>query len=194
MKLADELETLAAKATPGPWEVDTIENDGAYGSGPDAVHGFKSPVMLDGDGKALFDASNSDLIEAHEEYNEDGCYAWDDPGQNNFALIVALRNNLPAIIAALRAAEPGQDGDLVERVAEALWQPTADPGEIWDSLHTRSKMYFREKARAVIPMIRATERAAVVRWLRKVGEKVEDHFPDDLADAIERGEHKEPKP
>jgi hypothetical protein len=113
--LADQLEALAAKATPGPWEADTIGNEGEYGSGPDTHSGFKSPVMLDPSGKALFDAVNGDLIEVHEEYDEDGCYAWDEPGRCNFALIAALRNNLPAIIAALRAEQA-----LAERDAEIV--------------------------------------------------------------------------
>jgi len=125
--LADQLEALAAKATPGPWEADTIDNEGEYGSGPDTHSGFKSPVMLDPSGKALFDAINGDLVEVHEEYDEDSCNAWDEPGRCNFALIAALRNNLPAIIAALRAEQALAERDaLLDEAAQIIGQIELD--------------------------------------------------------------------
>ena len=99
----EHLRSLLAKATPGPWEVDTVEHDGAYGSGPDADHGFKSPVMLNGDGKLIFDAYSSDLIEVHEEYDDDGCTAWDETGRRNFDLAAAAVNSLPELLDRIEA-------------------------------------------------------------------------------------------
>lgn len=136
--LVARLRELLAKATPGPWEVDTIENDGAYGSGPDAVHGFKSPVMLDAEGKALFDAYNSDLIEVHEEYDEDSCHAWDEQGRANFALVAAAVNALPDLLAtieSLRAELAEANLTLVAFAAPTMVQYAKDCGLPKNSLH-----------------------------------------------------------
>lgn len=107
--LAKELAALDAKATPGPWEVDTTDSEGEYGIGPNTTTGFKVSCILTPDGKSLADALNSDMIVVHEEFDEDGCYAWDETSANDFALIVALRNNLPAILASLSASNAMRD-------------------------------------------------------------------------------------
>lgn len=100
----EELERLHEAATPGPWEVDTIKSEGEYGSGPDTLTGFAVSVILDPNGKALADALNSDLIVVHEDGGDWDGYvaAWDETSANDFALIVALRNALPEIIATYR--------------------------------------------------------------------------------------------
>lgn len=99
-KLADELEALAGKATPAPWEMDA---GGTYRKDDAQV------VMLGGpDAKPqrLFDTLNSDVSVIGYDADEDGTYYFDCQGLDNFKLIEALVNNLPAILSALRAVPP----------------------------------------------------------------------------------------
>jgi len=146
--ICERLRELLAKATPGPWEVDTIENDGAYGSGPDAVHGFKSPVMLDAEGKALFDAYNSDLIEVHEEYDEDSCHAWDEQGRANFALVAAAVNALPDLLATIESlrAELAEARGLILDLCDEL-EPYVE--EKWGYDERLKRQYDRDMGPAV---------------------------------------------
>ena len=78
-----ELEALAEKATPGPWHVQC----GAIGVNPwlACSNGTK------GNGDYVRGHCILNMV-AHDEREEDA------------ALIVALRNNLPTILAALRQA------------------------------------------------------------------------------------------
>lgn len=143
----DELEAGLAKATPGPWVADDEENDGAYGSGPDARHGFKSSAIFGADDRKLFDAINSDAIMVEVEYDECGAYAWDETSRLNAALIVSAINNLPSLITLARTAlssgwreiegepdtskAPWDGGEYltfreVGLVAVAQWWPEAD--------------------------------------------------------------------
>ncbi len=88
--------------TPGPWEVDSIDNDGDYGNGgPDQRSGFKSWVVIDANGRALFDTLNRDsfVTEVHEEYDDDGFSAWDELGRRDIELAAAA----PLLLASLRA-------------------------------------------------------------------------------------------
>jgi hypothetical protein len=103
--MIEELKALAEKATPGPWETDTLKSEGEYGSGPDTVAGFEVTAIYNAKGEVLFDALNSDAIVVHEDYGDEDGYvlAWDETSKTNAALIVALVNNLPAIISALEA-------------------------------------------------------------------------------------------
>jgi hypothetical protein len=98
-KLADELEALAEKATPGPWEMDA---GGTY------RREEAQTVMLGGPAakpQRLFDTLNSDVAEIGYDGDEDGTHYFDCQGQDNFKLIETLVNNLPAIITALRDVE-----------------------------------------------------------------------------------------
>ena len=90
MTLHDELAGLAAKATPGPWGMRGL-----------MVTGFDPD-----DPSSPWDVADFDLGAGHPHI-QDG---------SNAALIVALRNNLPAILSALNAA------DEVKRLREALEQ------------------------------------------------------------------------
>ena len=90
MSVAEALERLAALATPGPWE----HREKARGHGIFGENGgsFVAPVG------------------AESPFDKDAivrCYTMDglDERQANAALIVALRNNLPTIIEALKALE-----------------------------------------------------------------------------------------
>jgi hypothetical protein len=91
---------MSAQHTPGPWHVDSIHNDGEYGIGPDTHSGFKSFVVCDDKGRALFDSINSDAIEVQEEHGEDDFSAWDAVGLANATLAAAA----PDLLAALHDA------------------------------------------------------------------------------------------
>lgn len=90
-----ELEALAAKATPGPWEAC---EPGDYGD-------------FDGDSRVM---CGDDKRLAVFHWNE----RYTDGNDADIELSVALRNNLPAILAALKAQQP--DEAMVERVATVL--------------------------------------------------------------------------
>lgn len=105
----ERLKAMEAAATKGPWECDTTHNEGSYGAGEDVYEGFKSYTILSEDGKVLFDSLNSDAIEVHEEYDEDGATAWDEIARRNAELIVAMRNALPALLARIERVEGERD-------------------------------------------------------------------------------------
>ncbi|HDR9497623.1 TPA: hypothetical protein QDC06_000825 [Burkholderia cepacia] len=78
------------KSTPGPWEIDTIDNCGEYGDGgPDTSTGFKSYAVYDAKGRVLFDTLNSDAAEIHEQGYDLDHYAWDEVGKRNLTLAQA---------------------------------------------------------------------------------------------------------
>ncbi|CFL83480.1 hypothetical protein [Burkholderia pseudomallei] len=78
------------KHTPGPWEIDTIDNCGEYGDGgPDTSTGFKSYAVYDEKGRVLFDTLNSDAAVIHEEGYDLDHYAWDEVGKRNLTLAQA---------------------------------------------------------------------------------------------------------
>jgi hypothetical protein len=93
--------------TPGPWEIDTIDNDGEYGSGPDSHRGFKSYAVYDANGRCLFDSLNRDgaVSEICEEYDEDGIHAWDEPAKHDLTLAAAAPDLLEVVATLLIARE-----------------------------------------------------------------------------------------
>lgn len=88
---------LAAAATEGPWEADSTENEGNYGSGPYCHSGFSSYAVVAPSGRVC-DTINSDVAMVSEEYDEDGCTAWDEVGKANMAFIAMSREAVPALI------------------------------------------------------------------------------------------------
>lgn len=103
--LSDRLDELGKAATQGEWSADTVQSEGEYGSGPDTHSGFHVSAIFGPNGETLFDATNSEACLVNEEFDDEGyCYAWDETSGHNAALIVALKNNLPTIISALRSA------------------------------------------------------------------------------------------
>jgi hypothetical protein len=95
------------------------------------------------------------------------------------------------------ATPAGDDADLLDEIAEAIsdtldmdWQPS------WAAPNILA-LINRERA-AAHAAGRAEERADVVAWLRTEAGRIDDlnrHVDTHLfADAIERGQHKEPKP
>ena len=94
-KLADELEALAKDATPGPWSYEKDFEGSSMGwvDGPKRPREGKFPLC----GLTLFDVCG--------DFGEQ---------EINASLIVALRNALPEIIAALRQPD-AVPGDLVNK-------------------------------------------------------------------------------
>jgi hypothetical protein len=87
--LIKRLEALEAKATKGPWH---LHNGGFFGSIPWIGAGNWERQ----DGSYVRGGCILNMV-AHEEREQDA------------ALIIELRNNLPAIIATLRAQEASHD-------------------------------------------------------------------------------------
>lgn len=98
----EELERLLAKATPGPWEFDSERNEDCS---PKHHDYFIGGTGRDGKWITLFDSVKSDEKLIEEEYDEDYHHAWDAVGKANAALIVALRNAAPSLIATAREVE-----------------------------------------------------------------------------------------
>lgn len=98
--LANELEKLAGEATPGPWAYrpDQYDDWGVVKSPPERPDGFEYDLRCVlaqfRDPKALDD----ETLSAHRA-------AKTDPWAANAQLVVTLRNNLPAILGALRERE-----------------------------------------------------------------------------------------
>lgn len=105
--LVEKLSVLLAKATPGPWEVDTERNeDGAYGSGPDHGTGYDDFLIgadVRGKWATLLTTENATEKEIDEDYDEDFHRAWDRVGEANAELVAATITALPTLLNALRA-------------------------------------------------------------------------------------------
>lgn len=97
-----KLATKAADIAPGAWDHDTDNNDGAYGSGPDARHGFSSYFMMDDKGRRLFDSYNSEVAEVHEDDDS----AWDENSRRLFDYLAAFNPATAlSLLSRLQAAE-----------------------------------------------------------------------------------------
>lgn len=110
----------AIKHSPGPWTVDTINNEGEYSLGGDeSACGFKSHAVLDVNGRVLFDSLNSEVAEIHEEIDEDARYAWDGQSECDLRLAAAAPDLLEAVEAMLEwdAREEDHKVDFHERIA-----------------------------------------------------------------------------
>ena len=109
-KIAD-VKKKAEAATPGPWEDDSIRNEGDYGSGEDTRSKFHSYAVY-ADGKAICDTLNSDLALVEEEYDEDGASAWDEVGRKNMAYISAASPDLIIAWAEERERDKARIAEL----------------------------------------------------------------------------------
>ncbi len=92
----------AAKAAPGDWDTDTIDNDGG-GSG----HFDSYCVFIAGKpgeiGKGIVDTLNSDNISVEVDVDEDGIRAWDENGRRVVEYIAAF--DPPATLALIAEVE-----------------------------------------------------------------------------------------
>ncbi len=101
MQLAEQIKALAEKATAGPWEASTC------------LDYWVSEAGSDGDEGLIAHCGDIDWPDYAEKQPE-----W----AANAALIVALRNNLPSIIAALEAQAWRADAQfLIDRIDELEW-------------------------------------------------------------------------
>ena len=132
----EKLSALLARASKGPWDWDTEDNEGSYGVGPNTREGFKSAFITDADGKKVFDTINSDVGCVHEEFggDENGEYAsaWDDVSYANAELVVFLKNNADAILTSSSAKPGGEEAEtgwLIERDGPLYLYVETDAGE-----------------------------------------------------------------
>jgi len=88
----------AEEATPGPWYVDTIKNEGGDGSYNSYQLQISMPFKWT---KTLADSVNADECEIHTECDEDSIQRWDEAARRNFEFIALARNTAPAIATAL---------------------------------------------------------------------------------------------
>jgi hypothetical protein len=125
-----ELERLARAATPGPWEVDTVRNDGEYGDGgPDSHVGFDSFAIFDQGGRALFDSLNRDgaLTQVDEEADyEDGYHrAWDRLAEADARYLAACSPDVVLKLLEVCKAAP-YAADVIEVALRYIPQKTSD--------------------------------------------------------------------
>ena len=152
------LKAMEAAATKGPWECDTTHNEGSYGAGEDVYEGFKSYTILSEDGKVLFDSLNSDAIEVHEEYDEDGATAWDEIARRNAELIVAMRNALPDLLDAAERLERqvrAKQQEIEEIAARA--QENYERALAAERLASRAREEALREAAALLDLTKALE-------------------------------------
>jgi len=109
-----EIRALAEKATPGPWESDSMKSEGSFGVGEETYEGFNAFKVMDEKGNTICDTLNSDMGEVHVEYDEDGATAWDEIGRRNATFIAALD---PQTVLALLASHEALRAE-VERLRE----------------------------------------------------------------------------
>jgi hypothetical protein len=98
-----ELRKLEKAASPAPWEADTTDSDGTYGSGDDTHEGFDAREMIGPNGHVLFDSLNSGTAEIHTDTDEDSYRAWDEVARRNFDFVAAFRNAAPRLLATLES-------------------------------------------------------------------------------------------
>ncbi len=108
-----KIKEAAERATPGPWDTDTIDNE-------DGKWRFKSYIVGSGpvdNWKAVVDTSNSDVIEIHREDDIDYSSVWDEQGRRNAEFIALARTTVPALIARIEASEHKNKRLLTEIIA-----------------------------------------------------------------------------
>jgi len=90
---------MSAKHSPWPWDIDSVDNEGEYGDGgPDSHCGFKSYAVFDAKGETLFDSLNSTDCCVENDFDEDGCSAWDETARRNLTLAATA----PELLADLQ--------------------------------------------------------------------------------------------
>jgi hypothetical protein len=92
------LRELRAKATAGPWEVDTFSVLDDFGV-------YSAHAVFDPKGKVLLDTSNSEIQVIHNDRDGEGGSRWDETGRRDLTAIVAAMNSLPALLACAEALE-----------------------------------------------------------------------------------------
>lgn len=133
-----EIQERAEKASPGPWKSDSMRSEGSYGIGDDTHEGFDTFKVTDAKGNTICDALNSDAGEVHEEYDEDGCHAWDEVARRNMDFIAHARADIPFLLSEVerlsRQVEAMREANatLLDRVEDLILarSPQHSP-ELW---------------------------------------------------------------
>lgn len=94
----EKAKELNEKATPGPWEIDSVKTEGTYGIGDDTHEGFNEYEIVDIGGRQICSTENRDpnLSEVHDEWDEDSHTAWDEPARRDADFIAFCRTAIPA--------------------------------------------------------------------------------------------------
>ena len=106
----DEIAALVAGITPGELMIETVRNDGAYGSGENLAHGFVSYLVLDQNGDVVCDTLNSTLTTVTEEDDQ----AWDEVGRKNMSFFAAAPSIVKQLLARVGEVE-AEVADLKNR-------------------------------------------------------------------------------
>lgn len=181
-ELIEQLKALDAGATKGPWEVDTEycpdECCKNYFIGAPVSNGTEH-----GRWATLFDSVNSNHKLIETEYDEDGATSWDETARRNAALIVYLRNSVPAIIAMSEELEAVKA--KAERLAEAVGAKPWPPSEA----------DLREMLAAVIEAWWSPSSANLLRQGKTTREDIKGMYAirDALAPYVSRAALEEPK-
>lgn len=122
-----QLREILAKATPGEWETDTEKTDGEYGSGPDCHSGYHASIITAGD-KRICGTENSSDGEVHEEFDEDGCYAWDEVAARNMKAAAHAVNVLPAALDEIERLRAERDAWRENAIACGKMLQSFTPG------------------------------------------------------------------
>lgn len=148
-KLA-EIEALAKKATPGPWEADSMKSEGSYGIGDETYEGFNAFKVTDEKGNTICDTLNSDMGEVHVEYDEDGATAWDEIGRRNAAYIAACD---PQTVLALLASHAALAAE-VERLRHDVERHMQIASDLESELTAARESAAREMRKRCIEITR----------------------------------------
>lgn len=108
---------MTTKHSPAPWSVETVRNEGEYGSGPDTNTGFDSYAVLDANGRTLFDSLNSDVAEVHAVEHCLGVDAWDDVARENLTMAAAAPDLLAALEGLLAVSVDTSPAELLAMIA-----------------------------------------------------------------------------
>lgn len=162
-QLVERLRELLAKATPRPWDTDTLRSEGEFGRGPDTTIGYDTyAIFAEVRGKflVLFDSLNSDATEIEDESDGETYSAWDAVSRANAALITEAVNALPALL------------DTIDRLSSE--QPTKGTDEARDLL---------ERAE---PELRDAAKSAAARG-SPLTAQARTQLADDIATALSKG-------
>lgn len=118
-----DLEPIKARlsaATPGEWSSDSERSCGSYGSGDDTHEGFAAYAVyaeIGGKSESICDTHNSGVAEIHEEYDEDGGWAWDEVGRRNMDFIAHAKSDLSATVQEIERLR-AENEELKRNAAE----------------------------------------------------------------------------
>ena len=91
----EKIKQLATKATRGPWDFDSIDNEDGEGR-------FKSYALLTKDFTAIADTANSEDMSIERDYADDTGYAaWDENGRRNMEYLAACSPEIMTTVCDL---------------------------------------------------------------------------------------------